>query len=162
MHQNQFGELVGPLLQQATAYARSILHDHHCSQDAVQQAALRGLEKINSFDDTRAFKQWWFAILRNICLDILRADKRAMFDNSDALDLRAPDTEETHNEEWEQLSLCISMLNDEQSEILRLKYFADLNYNEIASILHIPRGTVMSRLHAARQALAAKVREEQT
>jgi RNA polymerase sigma-70 factor (ECF subfamily) len=51
-------------------------------------------------------------------------------------------------------------LSADHQEILRLKYFGGLRYREIAEALSIPQGTVMSRLHLTRQALAAKMREE--
>ena len=46
-------------------------------------------------------------------------------------------------------------LSEPHQEILRLRYFADLSYSELAQALKIPPGTVMSRLHLARKALQA-------
>ena len=62
--------------------------------------------------------------------------------------------------DWERLTACMLLLSADHQEILRLKYFADLSYRELADALSIPQGTVMSRLHLARNALASKMREE--
>jgi RNA polymerase sigma-70 factor (ECF subfamily) len=58
------------------------------------------------------------------------------------------------------LHQAILKLADAHREILQLRYFADCSYREIATALEIPEGTVMSRLHAARLALADIMRKE--
>lgn len=162
MQQSHYAELLQPLLRQATGYAHSILRNRDQAQDAVQQAALRGLERLRTFDDTRSFREWWFAILRNCCIDLLRADKSAKHVSTDALDLEDPRLTDARQSEQEtdageQLMRAIACLSDDHQEILRLKYFADLSYKELAAALNIPQGTVMSRLHLARIALAARL-----
>ena len=62
--------------------------------------------------------------------------------------------------DWEVLSASMLLLSVEHREILRLRYFADLSYRVLAEALSIPQGTVMSRLHSARNALALKMRKE--
>jgi len=166
MNQALYAQLLRPLLLPATGYARSIVRDRHHAQDAVQQAALRGLERLHTFDDSRSFRQWWFAILRNCCIDILRADKSALHVSADELVDNLPDPEAAHANEsedgsGEQLMRVITQLSADHQEILRLKYFAELSYKELAYALDIPPGTVMSRLHLARTALAVKMKEQQ-
>ena len=156
--EEQYGRLLEPLLRQAAGYARSILRDRHQAEDAVQQAALRGLQRIHTFDETRAFKGWWFAILRNCCMDILRDHGSAKIVSLEYIDPPAAVPKDTSD--WEQLSACMLLLSAEHQEILRLRYFADLSYRELAEALSIPQGTVMSRLHSARNALASKMRQD--
>ncbi len=154
----EYERLLRPLLPQAAGYARSIVRDRHDAEDAVQQAALRGLERLSTYDRARPFKAWWFAILRNCCIDVLRARraaKTASLDDRDAEGAAAAETPE-----WERLSGAIDLLRQEHREILRLRYFGGLSYRELAEVLSIPQGTVMSRLHAARKALAALATEE--
>ena len=67
---------LGPLLPQAGGYALSILRSRADAEDAVQTAALRGLERLPTYDEARPFKGWWFAILRNGCIDSLRRARR--------------------------------------------------------------------------------------
>ena len=151
-----------PLLGRAGGYARSLLGNRHDAQDDVQQAALRAWEHIGQYDTARPFRGWWFAILRNCCLDMLRARKSARTDNLDGID--PPDTREQEEPEWSSNSLEAALRNvsPAHQEILQLKYFGDLSYDDLAVALAIPKGTVMSRLHLARKALAAQMRKEQT
>jgi RNA polymerase sigma-70 factor (ECF subfamily) len=158
MGEEEYGRLLEPLLSQAAGYACSILRDRHLAQDAVQQAALRGLEKICTFDESRPFKGWWFAILRNCCIDMLRELKASKTVSLEYVD--PPATVPDDFSDWERLSACMLQLSADHREILLLKYFADLSYRELADALSIPQGTVMSRLHFARNALAYKMREE--
>jgi RNA polymerase sigma-70 factor (ECF subfamily) len=157
--ERQFAQLLEPLLAQAGGYARSILRDRHLAEDAVQQAALRGLERLRTFDESRPFKGWWFSILHNCCIDTLRASKGAMHVALEDVDLPAAQPQDTSD--WERVVTCMEQLSADHREVLRLKYFADLSYRDLAEALSIPEGTVMSRLHLARKALATKVREEE-
>jgi RNA polymerase sigma-70 factor, ECF subfamily len=156
MQQTQYAQQLLPLLRSATGYARAIVRDQHAAEDAVQQAALRGLEKLHTFDDSRPFRVWWLAILRNCCIDMLRADRNSYHVDFD--DLEERESVQVH-EAGEQLISAIAQLSEDHQEILRLKYFADLSYKELAAVLGVPQGTVMSRLHLAKLALAARMKE---
>ncbi len=157
MAEPQYALLLQPLLSQAAGYARSILRNRDDAADAVQQAALRGLERIHTFDASRPFKGWWFAILRNCCIDVLRRSRSAPTENLENLEgaHHAP----ADPADWEQLSAAIGRLPEHHREILQLRYFADLSYRELAESLSIPQGTVMSRLHLARRALQNQLTE---
>jgi RNA polymerase sigma factor (sigma-70 family) len=146
-----------PLLARAGGYARALLGSRHDAEDAVQQAALRGWERIAQYDVARPFAGWWFAVLRNCCLDLLRTRKASRTETLEGFD--PPDTREGESFDWARLEAGLRLVSPAHREILELKYFADLSYDEIAEALAIPRGTVMSRLHLARKALAAHVRE---
>jgi RNA polymerase sigma-70 factor, ECF subfamily len=154
----QYGSLLSPLLGRAMAYARSILRHRPNAQDVVQQAAMRGLERFASYDQARPFSGWWFAILRNCCIDALRSDKSS---HTTTLEHDPPDERSDDEERWLRLAAAIDQLNPDHGEILRLKYFADRSYSEIAEALSIPAGTVMSRLYLARKALAEKMSAEE-
>ena len=65
--------------------------------------------------------------------------------------------EREHARLWESLKT----LSEEHQEILNLRHFQDLSYAEIAELLEIAEGTVMSRLFRARRALAAAMRKSQ-
>jgi len=149
----RFALLLQPLLASAAGYARSILHNRHDAQDAVQQAALRGLERVATYDEARPFKAWWFTILHNCCIDMLR--QRKFSDGEASTDLDMPQAESQRSVDWEEMTIAMDKLTEDHREILRLRYFADLNYAELAEGLGIPVGTVMSRLHLARKALHA-------
>jgi RNA polymerase sigma-70 factor (ECF subfamily) len=148
-----------PLLGQAAGYARSLLRNRQDAEDAVQQAALRAWERIDQYQTARPFKGWWFAILKNCCIDILRTRNAPDTHPLDGVDPPAP--REPDAFDWEGLERALQHLSQPHVEILRLKYYGGLSYAEIAEALDIPNGTVMSRLHLARKALARQLSEEQ-
>lgn len=158
--EEQYALLLEPLLPQAAGYARSILRNRDDAADAVQQAAMRGLERMDTFDVGRPFKGWWFAILRNCCIDMVRRSRAAQTENLENLDVPADSPPDARD--WEQLSLAMSRLPEHHREILQLRYFADLSYRELAESLGIPLGTVMSRLYLARKALQARLTQDET
>jgi RNA polymerase sigma-70 factor (ECF subfamily) len=158
--ERQYALLIEPLLGPAAGYARAILRDRQNAQDAVQEAALRGLERFRTFDTSRPFKGWWFAIVRNCCIDILRRMAATKTERLDELQL--PQAPESAVTDWEALGAAMAGLSDQHREILRLRYFADLSYRELAEALGIANGTVMSRLHLARKALQARMGEEES
>jgi RNA polymerase sigma-70 factor (ECF subfamily) len=65
------------------------------------------------------------------------------------------------NDLYRDLREALDQLSEAQKEILQLRYFGGCSYREIASVLGIPTGTVMSRLYAARQALTNIYQEDQ-
>jgi RNA polymerase sigma-70 factor (ECF subfamily) len=146
-----------PLLPRAGAYALALLRSRPDAEDAVQTAALRGLERLSTYDDRRPFKGWWFAILRNGCMDQLRQRKRTP---TTPLQGDYPAPEASGDDDWARLDRAIATLSPAHQEILRLRYFGELSYAELAEALNVPAGTVMSRLHAARTSLAGLMHEE--
>ena len=155
-----FERALRPLLRQSGAYAASILHDRRAAEDAVQQAALKAWERRSQFDTGRSFSAWWFGILHNQSLDVLRQAKRMPAGTIlDEVAATVPADESVLD--CRALGAAMETLPEGQSEVVKLRYFADLSYAEIARVLDIPAGTVMSRLHLARHALAAIMRSEE-
>jgi RNA polymerase sigma-70 factor (ECF subfamily) len=152
----EYAALLEPVLPQSAAYARSILRNRAQAEDAVQQAALRGAENLATYDRTRSFKAWWFTILRHCCIDAMRLRKFAPLP-ADVAD-KSPDQQD-RRENWEELAIALEKIPDEHAAILRLRYFGNLSYHDLAQSLDIPDGTVMSRLHYARKALAQEMKK---
>jgi RNA polymerase sigma-70 factor, ECF subfamily len=156
--QQEYSRALQPLLKPAGRYALSILRNRQDAEDAVQNAALRGLERLSGYDPDRPFKAWWFAILRNCCIDRIRQFRGVVHQplNMDAL----ANVPAEPDAALEKLELAMGYLPAPHREVIQLHYFAGLRYAEIAETLAIPVGTVMSRLFLARQSLAAKLEEE--
>jgi RNA polymerase sigma-70 factor, ECF subfamily len=147
-----YAKALEPLLGQAAGYARAVLRNRQDAEDAVQEAAFRGWQRFDTFDAGRSFKGWWFAILRNCCIDMLRRSRAAATEPlEDRMASHVPD----ESGDWERLAAGIAAISADHREILRLRYFGEMSYTELAEALGIPPGTVMSRLHLARKALAA-------
>lgn len=155
---DRYGELLSEVLPAAGGYARSILRNVADAEDAVQHAAVRGLEHLSDYDPGRSFKTWWLTIVRNCCIDLLRSRRSRIERESAATPV---DAAPAATEEWEELALAMDQLSPEHAEILRLRYFSEMSYSELAQALGIPPGTVMSRLHAARTRLAERLQRIQ-
>ena len=156
-----FERALRPLLRRSAGYAFSLLGERGDAEDAVQQAALRAWERRAQFDEQRPFRAWWYAILRNHCLDELRRRRRAPIAvSADDAGLSSPADESALDRHA--LAAAMEKLPDIQREVLQLRYFGELTYDELAQVLDIPRGTVMSRLHLARKALAGLMTTEES
>jgi RNA polymerase sigma-70 factor (ECF subfamily) len=152
--EESFQQRIEPLLDRAAAYAYAIVHHREDAEDVLQEAALKAFLALESYDPSRPFKGWWFVIIRNCCRDLLRRKRtRCSSVRIEQSDLAAkPDPSADQQEEVRRV---LEQLSGPHREILELRYFGDCSYREIAAVLGIPEGTVMSRLYAARQALAA-------
>jgi RNA polymerase sigma-70 factor (ECF subfamily) len=141
----------------AAGYALSIVKNRADAEDAVQRAAMRGLERIAGYDPQMPFKAWWFTVLRNCCIDLLhsRTSHVALVEDTQAM---APEAG-SDPAAWRSIAGALEILKPEESHILRLKYFGGLSYEELSHALEIPKGTVMSRLHYARKRLAIAMKE---
>jgi RNA polymerase sigma-70 factor, ECF subfamily len=152
-----FAGWVEPLMARAAGYAYALVRHRADAEDALQEALLKGYLGMRDYDPARPFKGWWFAVLRNCCLDLLRRRKaRAALPLERAAEVEAP----AGGGDAEELLCALAKLTPPQREVLELRYFGDCSYREIAEALGVPEGTVMSRLHGARQALAAAYRRE--
>ena len=162
VRREEFQRLLEPLLERAGGYAFSIVGNREDAEDAVQEAALKAYRNLARFDRALSFKGWWFAIIRNCCLDLLRKRRtraETAMDESEGI-ASAESAAWEAAERGSEVGRAVAQLNREHREILRLRYYGDCSYAEIAAALAIPMGTVMSRLHAARQALATVYRRE--
>jgi RNA polymerase sigma-70 factor (ECF subfamily) len=160
--EDEFRRWIEPLLERAGGYAFSIVRNREDAEDAIQEALLKAYLNMSRYERSRSFKGWWFAIIRNCCLDLLR--KRVGRHVTVAIDpseLPSPGNDARGGvERGDELIWALNQLTPVHREIIELRYFGDCSYSEIAEALGIPEGTVMSRLHAARHALAAIYRKE--
>ena len=123
------------------------------SNDACQEAARRALS-TSTFDPTQPFYPWFYRILKNHCFDRLSRRRR---DGA----LREPSRTPPPNAEQALLqterdravAAAVAELPPELAEMIELRHFQDLSYEEMAAIAGCPTGTVMSRLYRARKRL---------
>src|SRR5919201_6088333 len=95
-----FAERVGPLMGRAAGYAYSLVRNRADAEDALQEALLKGYLGVRDYDPARPFKGWWFAVLRNCCLDLLRRRKaRAALPLESAAEVKAPAEDREEAEE---------------------------------------------------------------
>jgi RNA polymerase sigma-70 factor (ECF subfamily) len=134
--------------------------------DLSQEAFYRAYKAIKRFDTSRNFYTWFYKILKNICLNFIQF-KKVRANSSDEFDettmqpvdssISRPDEIFEKSEQSEYIWRAIDSLNDNDREIIILKEFDDMSYQEIADTLNIPIGSVMSRLFYARKKLLKKL-----
>jgi RNA polymerase sigma-70 factor (ECF subfamily) len=123
--------------------------------DAVHDAFVKVLRKPAAYDAANgAFTPWFLRVVRNHCIDMIR---RRRPDGADVAELADSGPGPARSLEISQrdrrLQHALAKLSAEQRQIIVLRDYMDLAYAEIAVILEIAPGTVMSRLHRARMAL---------
>lgn len=153
-----FEPIVQKHRQRAASFALAWTGNMEDALDLSQEAFARAYRAISRFDPSRPFYPWLHRILRNLCLNHLgrayRLHEVPLIDGLDREDAAprpdaALEREEIRRQVWD----GIRRLGAHDREILILREFQGLTYSEIAEVLDIPRGTVMSRLHTARQRL---------
>lgn len=147
-----FRHLVERYQKRAVAHAVVILFDRDDAEDAVQEAFIDAYRAIGRFDTSRTFYQWFYVLLRNRCYKMTA--KRRPSENVDDVQLLSAATADDTRLALEK---AMHSLTREEREIVSLKYFSGLSYDELATHLQIPRGTVMSRLFNARKRLQSKL-----
>ncbi len=149
--------------------ALQMLGNRDDAMDVTQDAMLRFFSTLNSFDAARRVQPWLFTIVRNQVRDLWRQRQRRPADaigESDALvgQLAAPqpspEADLRRQELRQRVWRALATLSPDKREIIVLRDFHDLSYSDIAEVLDIPIGTVMSRLHGARRQLRARLEEE--
>jgi RNA polymerase sigma-70 factor, ECF subfamily len=160
----RFRDAALPHLDDVYTLARYLLRDAADADDAVQECYLRALRYFDTFRGTE-IKPWLFAILRNVCRGEFARRSRATLamddttdDTEDAVPLwqeeqASPETEMLHQRDTEAIRRLVAELPDPFREAIVLREVNDLSYSEIADVVGVPIGTVMSRLARARSML---------
>ena len=157
----RFEELAMPLFDSLYNFARWLGHDQDDAEDLVQETYLKALRGFGMFQPGSNFRAWIFQILKNTSLSLRSKLERRMTVpmelDEDSLELPAT----SHNPESlllersgvDAVRCAIEQLPDTFREVILLCDVEDASYREIAEILSIPMGTVMSRLARARKAV---------
>ena len=146
-----FRHLVDRYQRRALAHARLLTRNEADAADAAQDAFLDAYRGISAFDASRPFYAWFYVLLRNRCFK--QRSRLGTRPESGVLPDVAgdPDVSPEHLDLWR----AIGRLPPQDAELIVLKHIEGWTYEELATALRVPRGTVMSRLYAARQRLQA-------
>jgi RNA polymerase sigma factor (sigma-70 family) len=157
----RFEELFAPHMDAAYNLARWLTGDERAAQDVVQASAFRAFRFVHHFVDGNP-KAWFLTIVRHESYGWLKASTRgrwvALGDEIAEDDLalshaQTPELLAMHAEHAALLQRALQALAPAFREVIVLKEFEDMSYKDIAQVVDIPLGTVMSRLARARSML---------
>jgi RNA polymerase sigma-70 factor (ECF subfamily) len=138
--------------------ALRMLGNHAAACDAAQNAFVKAYQKLDTFDQTRRFFSWIYRILVNECLNAQR-DRRPLEEIPPGLAaVGTPADAFEAGERRRRVQAAILALPTEYREVVVLRHFTELSYEEIGEALHVPAKTVKSRLHTAKARLATALR----
>ena len=145
------------------SYALALSRNRVDAEDLVQETYLRAIPAVRRLRKESNIKSWLYTILRNIWLNQTRQPRVVIQMSGMDIDqlmpeFHVPAVKDPHSSlitrlDQEQVRQAISQLPPEFREIILLREFEDLSYQEIAGVLNCPIGTVMSRLGRARSKL---------
>lgn len=160
-----------PHLDAAYNLARWLTRDERDAEDVVQEAYLRAFKHFSAFKGGDA-RPWLLTIVRNtfytwVHHNRLPEEMTPFEEENDTHVSDAPDPEMQLLKETDKqiLRSALRKLPSEYLEVIVLREFEELSYKQIANVVHVPLGTVMSRLARARKRLAemiSKCRESAT
>ena len=145
-----FARLVDEHLDAAYHLAQAILRDPSEARDATHDALIQAWRKWSSLRDPSLFRQWFDRILVNSCRNRLqRASRWQATDISTEVGLASAEQFGRAADDHAALGDAIATLSPDHRMVVALRFYRDLQIEEIAIRLGIPAGTVQSRLHYA-------------
>jgi len=157
----RFEEIALPHLAAAYNLARWLLHNEHDAEDVVQEAYLRAFKSFGGYYGGNS-RSWLLTIVRNTCYTWLQKHRvlrvaEPLDDNLDELPLDFADPEVLllQSVDAQLVRQALQELPLEFREVMVLREMEEFSYKEIADVVDLPLGTVMSRLARGRKRLHA-------
>jgi RNA polymerase sigma-70 factor (ECF subfamily) len=141
-------------------YARDFVE----AEDLTQEVFFKAWTKIDSLRDPERHREWLFRMARNACFDHLKKKRLRKLIQRNPLesvrDERTPETRAVYRDELRLLKVAVRSLPRKLRDTFILRGYGGLSYREIATVLKIREGTVMSRLNEAREKIKSRIREQ--
>ena len=161
-----YAVLVNRYRTRVSRYVERFTYDVEDARDVTQDVFIKVYGALDSFDPRFKFSTWLFRIAGNAAIDHLRRRRvrllpleRPAGENGEARAVDPPETRPNPHEELtrrrlrEALSVAIDRLPDDYRELISLRHYGEMPYEEIAELKGMPLGTVKNKLFRARQAL---------
>lgn len=165
--------LLTPILGLAYGYGLRLVRNSAEAEDLLQEAALAAVKGFSTFQQGTNFKAWFFQILTNCFYgrhrraaregqtsDIDDVPELYLFERTAEIGLHSipdPAGQVLSRLDGEEIAAALGSLPEEYRVVSTLYFMEDFAYDEIASILGIPVGTVRSRLHRGRKLLQRRL-----
>jgi len=156
-----FDELVSKYSAKIFTMVYGMVRNEHDASDLVQEGFLKAWRSIQEFEGRSSFYTWLYRITMNVTVDSLRRKRqREEIELIDAIasSLPSPRASCRRTEIQEKIESALAKLSPEHRAVVVLKELEGLQYREIAEVLNLPVGTVMSRLFYARKKLQSLLR----
>jgi RNA polymerase sigma-70 factor (ECF subfamily) len=141
--------------------------DQELAKDLTIETLGKAFKKLHLYTPTYVFSTWLFTVARNHCIDYLRKHKlptisidKMMLDEDgkrNTFDLKSTDLNPEQKMEKKQriaiLRQIVDQLKPKYRDLVKLRYFKEMTYDEIATTLDVPIGTVKAQLHRSREQL---------
>ena len=151
-----FGQLCGGYYSSMVAVAYSVVADHQLAEDAAQEAFAKALVSMRKLKQPGRFASWLAQICRNTAVDMVRARTRAVptQDIADCSEIAAKETD------MEAVRKAIAELPGAERELITLRYYNRLSYEQISDVLGISKAAVNGRLTRMKQKLGKRLKQQ--
>ncbi|MBN2269810.1 MAG: sigma-70 family RNA polymerase sigma factor [Sedimentisphaerales bacterium] len=151
-----FGELATRYYSSMVAVAYSVVADHQLAEDAAQEAFAKALVGLRKLKKPARFAAWLAQICRNTAVDMVRARARAV-PTADIADCSEIAAEQVDTEAVREV---IAELSRTERELITLRYYNRLSYEQVSDVLGISRAAVNGRLTRTKQKLAKRLKQQ--
>jgi len=158
----KFDRLVTVFHQDMFRYAAWLCRDRSIAEDVVQESLLRAWKSLDALRDEAAAKHWLLTIVRRENARYFERKRLETVDIDNLTGSQAALLAETPNDELNELREAIYELDDDYREPLVLQVLMGYSTNEIAEMMGLKQGAVLTRLHRARLKLKDDVANEAT
>jgi RNA polymerase sigma-70 factor (ECF subfamily) len=157
-----FEVLVNRYMKDAYFIALGLVGNREDAMDLSQEAFVRAYRNIKQVKPGRKFFPWFYQILKNLCISHLRKRKYRKAssldgencpDVADTSNCFSPEAVADRNETTDRVWQAIARLDPKHREVIILRHFRNMSYEQIAAALFCNKGTVTSRLYYARKKL---------
>jgi len=148
-----FEQLVTRYQRVLFSVASRMLGNYDDARDATQSAFISAYQKLRTFDPRFRFFSWLYRILLNECLNVRRSRRSHEMVRPEMLVGGSPLEALEAAERRHRVQQALLVLPHDSREVIVLRHFGELGYDDIAATLGIPVKTVKSRLYTARQRL---------
>ena len=156
-----FGELVTKYRAKILAMLYGMVRDENDAWDLAQEGFLQAWRSIHRFEGRSSFYTWLYRLTVNLAIESLRRKgRREEVELDDAIPCSLPSPRANYQctEIRQQVNAALAQLSPEHRAVIVLKEVEELQYQEIADILNLSIGTVMSRLFYGRKKLQSLLR----
>ena len=119
----------------------NVIKDHDLTQDLMQDVYLKMLEKIGQYQTKTNFYNWLLMIAKNLAIDTYRREQKMIHYDEVDYDEIFSSTDETPDQK-DDFERLLSVLTDDEKEIVLLRIVEDMKHKDIAKIVDKPTGTV--------------------